>query len=202
MLVTIESLERDDLKGHTESITNSLPAWFRDIRPEVRVGTKPRAFAMEWPIRSWLLFLTCFALLVVSYMQLHLAQATHHECFTPPMTFPLTWAQSILASNSSSTRPHAATFSPRMRYSPWGTSALDSGSSWGRITRSIVWPSTRFVTWSQDNKVPVRVRPSAVRIRTFSGENSSGNLLALAWHAQLTIDVWLEWHVSLCFWQR
>ncbi len=35
--------------------------------------------------------------------------------------------------------------------------------------RSTVLDRTRFVTWSQERRVPVRVRPSPVRIRTFSG---------------------------------
>ena len=36
------------------------------------------------------------------------------------------------------------------------------------MMRSIVSASTRFVTWSQETSVPVRVRPSTVRMRTFS----------------------------------
>ena len=96
------------------------------------------------------------------------APRPYHKCFTPPMTFPLTCAQSMLASSSSSISPHTATFSPLIRYSPWGTSVLGSGSSCGRITRSIVWLRTRFVSWSQDSKVPVKDRPSAVRTSTFS----------------------------------
>lgn len=38
-----------------------------------------------------------------------------HECLTPPMTAPLTWSQSILSSNSSSTNPTTATLSPRIK---------------------------------------------------------------------------------------
>ena len=125
-------------------------------------------------------------------------------CFTPPMTFPLTCTQSMLASSSSSISPQTATFSPRIRYSPWGTSILGSGSSCGRITRSIVWLRTRFVSWSQDNKMPVRDRPSAVRTSTFSGiwDKSSASH-DISWKMKgLTVDVGLKRHVLLCFQER
>lgn len=89
-------------------------------------------------------------------------------CFTPPITLPRTWTQSMLESRSSSMSPQTATFSPRIIYSPWVTSALGSGSSWGRMMRSTVWPNTIFANWSQDKSVPARDRPSAVRTRTFS----------------------------------
>ena len=36
------------------------------------------------------------------------------------------------------------------------------------MTRSMVWLRTRLVSWSQERRVPVRVRPSAVMTRTFS----------------------------------
>lgn len=124
---------------------------------------------------SWSLLLPVASKMQPLFRQTNVcAPNPFHTCFIPPMTFPLTWAQSILASNSSSTRPHTATFSPRMRYNPWVASSLGSGSSWGRITRSMVSPSTIFVNWSQDSKVPVRVRPSAVRMRTFSRKHPSG----------------------------
>jgi len=65
-----------------------------------------------------------------------------YECFTPPTTAPLTWSQSILSSSSSSTSPTTATLSPRIKYKPCGTSVDGSGSSGGRMTRSMVWDST------------------------------------------------------------
>lgn len=92
----------------------------------------------------------------------------NQTCFTPPMTLPRTWTQSILESKSSSMSPQTATFSPRIIYRPWITSALGSGSSGGRMMRSTVWPNTIFANWSQDKSVPARDRPSAVRTRTFS----------------------------------
>ena len=105
---------------------------------------------------------SCRSPIIISITQLT------HECLTPPMTLPLTCAQSILASSSSSTSPQTETFSPRIMYRPWLTSLLASSSSGGRMTRSMVWLRTRFVSWSQDRRVPVRVRPSPVRTRTFS----------------------------------
>ena len=36
------------------------------------------------------------------------------------------------------------------------------------MTRSMVSLRTRFVNWSHDRSVPVKVLPSAVRTRTFS----------------------------------
>lgn len=92
----------------------------------------------------------------------------NQTCFTPPMTLPRTWTQSILESSSSSMSPQTATFSPRIIYRPWVTSALGSGSSCGRMMRSTVWPNTIFANWSHDKSVPARDRPSAVRTRTFS----------------------------------
>ena len=41
-----------------------------------------------------------------------------------------------------------------------------------------------------------------MRIRTFSGQKPLGNLLGSTWYEELTIDVGLERHVFLCFWQR
>jgi len=73
------------------------------------------------------------------------SQFSHYECFTPPTTAPLTSSQLILSSSSSSTSPTTATLSPLIKYNPWGTSLEGSGSSGGRITRSIVCESTRFV---------------------------------------------------------
>lgn len=90
-------------------------------------------------------------------------------CFVLPITPPLTLLQSMLLSNSSSTSPHTTTLSPRTRYKPCGCSTEGSSSPCSRITRSIVSERTRLVTWSQDTRVPVRVRPSTVRMRTFSG---------------------------------
>lgn len=69
---------------------------------------------------------------------------------------------------ASSTSPHTTTLSPRIRYKPCSISELGSGSSGVRIMRSIVLVRTRFVSWSVDRSVPRRVRPSTVRIRTFS----------------------------------
>ena len=89
-------------------------------------------------------------------------------CFVLPITSPLTLLQSMLASSSSSTSPHTTTLSPRTRYKPCGCSLEGSSSPCSRIMRSIVSASTRFVTWSQDTSVPVRVRPSTVMMRTFS----------------------------------
>lgn len=90
-------------------------------------------------------------------------------CFVLPITSPLTLLQSILLSSSSSTKPQTTTLSPRTRYKPCGCSTLGSSSPCSRITRSTVSESTRLVTWSQETRVPVRVRPSTVRRRTFSG---------------------------------
>lgn len=70
------------------------------------------------------------------------AHPIFHECFTPPTTAPLTCTQSILSSNSSSTNPTTTTLSPRTRYRPCGTSLEGSGSSGGRMMRSIVCEST------------------------------------------------------------
>jgi len=89
-------------------------------------------------------------------------------CFVLPITSPRTFVQSILASNSSFTNPQITTLSPLTRYNPCGCSADGSSSSWGRIMRSTVSLSTRLVTWSQETRVPVRVRPSTVMMRTFS----------------------------------
>lgn len=115
-----------------------------------------------WRLNSWNQICACAR-----------SSPVHQRCFTPPMTPPLTFAQSMLASSSSSISPHTATFSPLMRYSPWGTSVLCSGSSGGRITLSSVWPRTRFVNWSHDNKIPVNVLPSAVRMSTDSWTNKT-----------------------------
>ena len=117
----------------------------------------------------------------------------HHTCFVPPITLPLTLVQSMLASNSSSTRPHTTTLSPRIRYNPCSTSELVSGSSAGRITRSIVRLRTRLVSWSQDNSVPVSVRPSAVMTKTFSIGNEVRKAHRLG-EIKLTIDVVVEGH--------
>jgi hypothetical protein len=91
-------------------------------------------------------------------------------CFVLPIKSPLTLLQSMLASNSSSTSPHTTTLSPRTRYRPCGCSVEGSSSPCSRMIRSTVSASTRLVTWSQDTRVPVRVRPSTVMMRTFSGE--------------------------------
>jgi len=97
-------------------------------------------------------------------------------CFVLPITSPLTLLQSILASSSSSTNPQTTTLSPRTRYKPCGCSLEGSSSPCSRMMRSIVSARTRFVTWSQETSVPVRVRPSTVRMRTFSGRGVSERL--------------------------
>lgn len=63
----------------------------------------------------------------------------HHTCFVEPMTSPLTFVQSMLASISSSTKPASTTLSPRTMYSPWSCSLLGVVSSFDRITRSTVF---------------------------------------------------------------
>jgi hypothetical protein len=93
---------------------------------------------------------------------------TVQTCFVLPITSPRTLLQSILASSSSSTSPQTTTLSPLTRYRPCGCSVEGSSSPCSRMIRSIVSASTRFVTWSQETSVPVRVRPSTVRMRTFS----------------------------------
>ena len=100
----------------------------------------------------------------------HHSPAVAQTCFVLPITSPLTLLQSMLASSSSSTSPHTTTLSPRTRYRPCGCSVEGSSSPCSRMIRSTVSASTRFVTWSQDTRVPVRVRPSTVMMRTFSGE--------------------------------
>ena len=91
-----------------------------------------------------------------------------HTCFVPPMGSPCTLDQSIDPSSSSSTSPHTTTLSPRTRYSPCSTLLLGSSPA-GRIMRSTVDDSTRFVLWSKASRRPTRVRPSVVRMRTFPG---------------------------------
>ncbi|KAM3073185.1 hypothetical protein ACMFMG_008897 [Clarireedia jacksonii] len=71
-----------------------------------------------------------------------LLRIVHHECFVPPITAPLTSSQLILSSSSSSTSPTTTTLSPLIRYKPCGTSLEASGSSGGRIIRSIVCDNT------------------------------------------------------------
>jgi hypothetical protein len=66
------------------------------------------------------------------------ALPSHQVCFTPPSTAPLTFNQSILSSSSSSTSPTTTTLSPLIRYKPCGTSLDGSGSSGGRMMRSVV----------------------------------------------------------------
>ncbi len=85
-----------------------------------------------------------------------------------PRGLHTTFVQSMLASSSSSTKPHIVMLSPRTRYKPCGTSELDSGSSRGRIILSVVLFRTMFVSWSQDRRSPTSVRPSAVITKTFS----------------------------------
>lgn len=97
-----------------------------------------------------------------------LPKRTVQTCFVLPITSPRTLLQSILASSSSSTSPQTTTLSPLTRYRPCGCSVEGSSSPCSRMIRSIVSASTRFVTWSQETSVPVRVRPSTVRMRTFS----------------------------------
>jgi hypothetical protein len=73
-----------------------------------------------------------------------------------------------------------------------------SSSPCSRMIRSTVSASTRLVTWSQDTRVPVRVRPSTVMMRTFSGE------MVLVWYTswpvcpRLTVYVVVERHVCVC----
>lgn len=88
-------------------------------------------------------------------------------CFMPPRTAPRTSFQLILSSNGSSTNPTTATLSPRIKYSPCGTSTDGSSSSGGLIIRSCVSDNTKFVIWSQLSRVPTRVRESHVKITTF-----------------------------------
>ena len=99
-----------------------------------------------------------------------------HQIFLVPLTTsPLTLAQSIPPSTSSSTSPQITTLSPRIRYKPCSTCELGSGSSGVRIIRSTVCARTRFVSWSVERSVPRRVRSSTVRISTFSGLENSQN---------------------------
>jgi hypothetical protein len=60
--------------------------------------------------------------------------------------------------------------------------------------RSTVWFNTKFVSWSQERRVPVRVRPSEVRTRTFSKVVDKGQLRRQGfWRAgRQTIDIRLE----------
>ncbi len=62
----------------------------------------------------------------ISYIPEHWLQLSHLQvdpsrctfsywCFTPPIILPLTFAQSIDASKSSSNKPQIATFSPRIK---------------------------------------------------------------------------------------
>lgn len=74
-----------------------------------------------------------------------LPTAAHAPCLTLSITSPLTSPQLILSSNASSTRPTAATLSPRTMYKPCETSELGSSSSAGRMIRSRVFCSTYFV---------------------------------------------------------
>ena len=107
-----------------------------------------------------------------------LPKRTVQTCFVLPITSPRTLLQSILASSSSSTSPQTTTLSPLTRYRPCGCSVEGSSSPCSRMMRSIVSARTRFVTWSQETRVPVRVRPSTVRMRTFSvGMGISGGSL-------------------------
>lgn len=96
-----------------------------------------------------------------------------HTCFVPPITSPRTLLQSILLSKSSSTSPSITTLSPLTTYNPCSACELGSGSSAGRITRSIVELSTRFVFSSNATKSPIRVRPSVVMIQIFSCDLSA-----------------------------
>ena len=91
-----------------------------------------------------------------------------HAFFVPLTTSPRTLLQSISLSIPSSTSPQTTTLSPRIRYSPCSICELGSGSSGVRIMRSMVSSRTRFVSWSVDRSVPTSVRPSTVRMRTFS----------------------------------
>jgi hypothetical protein len=68
----------------------------------------------------------------------------HAECFTPPITAPLTSLQFILSSSSSSTNPTTATLSPRTIYKPCCTILELSSSSGGRMMRSCVCPMTCY----------------------------------------------------------
>jgi hypothetical protein len=106
----------------------------------------------------FLLFLFCWA------------SFPFHTCFVEPMTSPRTFVQSMLESMASSTKPQTTTLSPRIMYRPCGVSELGSGSSCGRIIRSMVSLRTRLVTWSQDTSVPISDRPSTVMIRIFSSK--------------------------------
>lgn len=77
---------------------------------------------------------------------------------------------------------------------------LCSGSSNGRITRSMVWLRTMFVNWSQESKIPVSVLPSAVRIRTFSKKDEilsnfcSLQQMNITTKKKLTADIGVERH--------
>lgn len=99
---------------------------------------------------------------------LYLNHNVPHKCLVPPNTSPATLLHVILPSISSSTRPTTATLSPRMMYSPSGTSSEDKSSSVGRMIRSTASWRTRFMDWSQERRMPTMVRPSWVRTETFS----------------------------------
>lgn len=91
-----------------------------------------------------------------------------HAFFVSRITWPLTFDQSISASIFSSTSPQTTTLSPRIRYRPCSTCAEGSSSSGVRMMRSTVLVRTMLVSWSVERSVPRSVRPSTVRMRTFS----------------------------------
>lgn len=131
-----------------------------------------------------------------------------HTCFVDPISSPLTFVQSILPSNSSSTSPHTTTLSPRTINNPLSSSELGSSSSCERITRSVQFSRARLVTLSQEMRLPTMQRPSTRIKHTFSvgGEGGLAVLLRLgccelAWAERkscvegiLTVHVAIEGH--------
>jgi len=94
------------------------------------------------------------------------SKVTLHVCFILPNGSARTSPQSVPLSASSSTSPHTATLSPRMMYSPWLTLSLSLVECRGWKRRSIVDERMMLVVWSQPISLPVRCRPSEVRIVT------------------------------------